>query len=89
MIRRVLLDWDKLFWMRGSVLRWYEFSWMLESHAQQEMAWQDAIDARRARDRAEQRAADQLQAMLDANPSGQLGHAKLDDADALRRSGLL
>jgi len=27
--------------------------------------------------------------MLDANPSGQLGHARLDDEEALGDSGLL
>jgi len=27
--------------------------------------------------------------MLDANPSGQLGHARLDDGQALEESGLL
>lgn len=67
----------------------YQFAWSLESHAQQRLAWQDAAQARIARDRAEARAAAQLQAMLIANPSGQLGRAQLDDEDALRRSGLL
>lgn len=67
----------------------YQFAWSLESHAQQRLAWEDAVQARIARDRAEARAAAQLQAMLTANPSGQLGRAKLDDEDALKRSGLL
>ena len=31
----------------------------------------------------------QLRAMLLANPSGALGHARLNDRDALERSGLL
>lgn len=67
----------------------YQFFWMLESHGQQRLSWEDAAEARIARARAEARAATQLQAMLAANPSGQLGHAKLDDEDALREAGLL
>lgn len=67
----------------------YNFLWMLESHAAQRMAWQDAEDMRIARLRAEAQAAAQLQAMLEANPSGQLGNAQLDDETALRESGLL
>lgn len=67
----------------------YNFFWMLESHSAQRLAWQDAEEARIARARAEAQAAAQLQAMLDANPSGQLGHAQLDDDDAILRSGLL
>lgn len=67
----------------------YQFAWMFESHAQQRLAWEDAAEARIARARAEARAAAQLRAMLDANPSGQLGHAKLNDEDALRRADLL
>nr|WP_255617235.1 hypothetical protein [Aurantimonas sp. VKM B-3413] len=62
---------------------------MFESHAQQRLAWRDAAEARRARIRAERLAAAQLQAMLDANPSGSLGHAQLDDEEVLRRAGLL
>jgi hypothetical protein len=73
----------------GRVMEIYQFFWMFESHAEQRLAWQDAAQARIARDRAEAQAAAQLRAMLDANPSGQLGHAALDDEDALRRSGLL
>ena len=67
----------------------YQFFWMLRSNHEQELAWQDAADARVARVRAEQQAAAQLEAMLDANPSGQLGNSQLDDQDALKRSGLL
>jgi hypothetical protein len=67
----------------------YQFFWMFESHAQQRLAWEDAAEARIARMRAEARAAEQLEAMLAANPSGALGHARLDDEDALRQSGLL
>lgn len=67
----------------------YEFFWTLESHHQQRLAWDDAAEARIARARAEAEAAAQLQAMLDANPSGSLGHAKLDDVEALKREGLL
>lgn len=67
----------------------YEIMWMFESHAQQRLSWNDAAQARIARARAEALAAAQLAAMLDANPSGQLGHATLDDEDALRKAGLL
>jgi hypothetical protein len=67
----------------------YQFAWSVESHAQQRLAWQDAVEARHARARAEAHAAAQLQAMLVANPSGSLGHAKLNDAEALKKSGLL
>jgi len=67
----------------------YQFFWMLESHAQQRLAWEDAAQMRIARERAERQAAAQLRAMLDANPSGSLGHATLNDDDALRESGLL
>lgn len=67
----------------------YEFIWMLESHHQQRLAWEDAAEARIARQRAELQAAAQLQAMLDANPSGSLGHAQLNDIEALKREGLL
>lgn len=42
-----------------------------------------------ARARAEARAEEQHKAMLNANPSGQLGHAVLNDVDALVRSGLI
>lgn len=67
----------------------YQFIWMFESHYQQRLAWRDAAEARIARERAEAMAAAQLRAMLEANPSGQLGHAALNDPDALRESGLL
>jgi hypothetical protein len=67
----------------------HQFFWSLESHAQQRLAWQDAVEARHARARAEAQAAAQLRAMLIANPSGSLGHAKLNDVDALKKSGLL
>jgi hypothetical protein len=67
----------------------YQFGFMLLSHYNQMRAWQDAAEARVARRRAEALAAEQAQAMLDANPSGQLGRAKLNDEGALRRSGLL
>lgn len=67
----------------------YQFVWMLESNAQQRLAWDDAAEARIARARAEARAEAQLAAMLTTNPSGALGHARLDDEDALRSSGLL
>ncbi|WP_208180033.1 hypothetical protein J4T85_019510 [Sinorhizobium medicae] len=67
----------------------YQFIWMVESHGQQRLAWHDAADARVARARAEERAEAQLQAMLIANPSGALGHAAIDDEEALRKAGLL
>lgn len=67
----------------------HQFFWSLESHAQQRLAWDDAVQARIARERAEAQAAAQLQAMLKANPSGSLGHAKLNDPDSLEASGLL
>jgi hypothetical protein len=67
----------------------YNFLWMLDSHAAQRLAWRDAEEMRVLRVRAEAQAAAQLQAMLDANPSGQLGNAELDDDEAIRNSGLL
>lgn len=67
----------------------YQFFWMFESHHQQRLAWDDAAEARIARARAEAQAAAQLRAMLEANPSGSLGHARLNDEEALLRSGLL
>jgi hypothetical protein len=67
----------------------FQFFWMFESHHHQRLAWKDAARARIARDRAETQSAAQLQAMLVANPSGALGDARLDDADNLKRSGLL
>lgn len=71
------------------LVRIYQMLWMFESHAEQRLAWEDAAQARIARARAEARAEAQLQAMLIANPSGALGHAKLNDEDALREAGLL
>jgi hypothetical protein len=73
----------------GRLVQIYQFFWMLESHAQQRLAWEDAEAMRIARARAEAQAAAQLRAMLDANPSGSLGHARLNDDEALRESGLL
>ena len=73
----------------GRLVQIYQFFWMLESHSQQRLAWEDADEMRFARLRAEQQAAAQLQAMLTANPSGSLGHARLNDEDVLRESGLL
>ena len=67
----------------------YQFFYMIESHQQQRLARQDAEQARIARARAEAQAAAQARAMLEANPSGQLGHAHLDDDEAIQRSGLL
>ena len=73
----------------GRLMEIYQFFWMFESHAQQRLAWEDAEQARIARARAEMLAAMQLRAMLDANPSGQLGNAQLNDPDSLEQSGLL
>jgi hypothetical protein len=70
-------------------LRLYEIYWMFSSHAHQRLAWNDAIEARQARLRAEAQAAAQLAAMLEANPSGSLGHAKLNDERALKDAGLI
>lgn len=67
----------------------YQFFWMIELHRAQRLAWKDAAEMRTARARAEEAAAAQASAMLDANPSGQLGSARLDDPAALRKSGLL
>ena len=71
------------------IMEIYNFIWMLESHSAQRLAWRDAEEMRIARMRAEAQASAQLRAMLDANPSGQLGNAALDDEDAIKRSGLL
>lgn len=67
----------------------YQFIWSLESHAQQRLAWDDAAEMRVARRRAEELAAARMQAMLDANPSGQLGDSQLNEIDKLKDSGLL
>lgn len=71
------------------LMQLHQFLWSLESHAEQRLAWEDAAEARIARRRAEAQAAEQLKMMLDANPSGSLGHAKLDDEETLKSSGLL
>lgn len=73
----------------SSLMEIYNFLWMIESHGAQRLAWQDAADMRIARRRAEDAAAAKASAMLDANPSVQLGSARLDDPAALRKSGLL
>jgi hypothetical protein len=73
----------------GRVMEIYQFVWMFESHAQQRLAWDDAAEARIARVRAEAEAQRQLRLMLDANPSGSLGHASLNDEDSLKKAGLL
>lgn len=67
----------------------YNFFWMLESHSQQRLAWEDAAQARVARDRAEKQARARMRAMLTAYPSGALGTAQLNDEEELKRSGLL
>lgn len=68
---------------------WYQLYWMFRSHREQRRAWEDAADMRIARRRAEELAADRLRAMLDANPSGQLGNSRLNDLGKLKDSGLL
>lgn len=70
-------------------VRLFELGWMLASRYQQMRAWDDAEQARQARARAEAQAVVQFQTMLDANPSGQLGNARLNDPQALKESGLL
>lgn len=67
----------------------HQFLFSLESQAAQRLAWEDAEQARLARARADMIAAMRMRAMLDANPSGQLGDAQLNDLKALKRSGLL
>ena len=67
----------------------YNFFWLVESQQQQRLAWEDAAEARIARARAEAHAAAQLRVILEANPSGMLGNAQLNDPDALKKSGLL
>ncbi len=75
--------------MMRQISEYVQFFWMFESHAQQRLAWEDAAEARIARVKAEEAAALQLQAMLDANPSGSLGHSKINDIEALKKEGLL
>ncbi|KKB76811.1 hypothetical protein VW29_19390 [Devosia limi DSM 17137] len=67
----------------------YRVYWMLRSHGEQKRAWRDAAQARIARDRAEAQAAARLQDMLNANPSGALGKATVNDSKALKKGGLL
>lgn len=73
----------------GKLVGIYQFFWMLESHSQQRLAWEDAASARIARERAEAQSRAQLQQMLEAHPSGALGDAHLNDDDALRKAGLI
>lgn len=73
----------------GGIMQIHQFLWSLESHRQQRLAWRDAEQARVARAQAEARADAQLQSMMIANPSGQLGRSALDDIESLRESGLL
>lgn len=71
------------------LVEFYQLLWMFESHHQQRLAWEDAEQARHSRARAEAQAAAQMRVMLLANPSGQLGSARLNDEEALREAGLL
>lgn len=73
----------------GGLISAYQFFWMLESHAQQRLAWNDSEQARIARIIAEARANAQHRAMVDANPSGQLGRSELGTSEVLKRGGLL
>lgn len=73
----------------GGLIQIYQFIWSLEAHREQRLAWRDAAEARRARLIAEARAAAQHQAMMKANPSGQLGRSALGTRDALEKGGLL
>lgn len=67
----------------------YQFIWSLEAHREQRLAWRDAAEARRARMIAEAKAQAQHIAMMDANPSGQLGRSALGSRDTLEKGGLL
>ena len=67
----------------------FQFFWMFESQHHQRLAWRDAEEMRIARARAEARAEAQHKSMMNANPSGQLGHSVFNDEDALRKSGLI
>lgn len=73
----------------GGLIQIYQFIWSLEAHREQRLAWRDAAEARRARLVAEARAQAQHQAMMQANPSGQLGRSALGTRDALKKGGLL
>ncbi|MCB1466076.1 MAG: hypothetical protein KDK08_02730 [Rhizobiaceae bacterium] len=73
----------------GTLLEIHNFLWSLEAHHHQRLAWADAEQARISRARAEAQSLAQIRAMLDANPSGQLGNAQLNDPESLMRSGLL
>ena len=73
----------------GAFIEIYNFLWSLEAHAQQRLVWEDAVQARAAKARAEAQSAAQMQAMLLANPSGQMGNAQLNDPSNLSESGLL
>lgn len=67
----------------------HQFFWSLESQSQQRLAWKDAELARIARAQAEARAEAQLNAMMIANPSGQLGRSALGGSETLKKGGLL
>lgn len=73
----------------GGLIQLYQFCWSLEAHREQRLAWRDAAEARRARLIAEARAAAQHRAMMEANPSGQLGHSALGTRETLQKGGLL
>jgi hypothetical protein len=73
----------------SKLFEYWQMGFTLASHYQQMLSWEDARLARIARERAEAIAAEQYRAMLEANPSGQLGTSQLDDEAALKRAGLL
>lgn len=73
----------------GGFIQIYQFIWSLEAHREQRLAWRDAAEARQARTIAEARAQAQHRAMMEANPSGQLGRSALGTRQALEKGGLL
>ena len=73
----------------NGLVQLHQFIWSLESQSQQRLAWKDAAQARTARAQAEARAEAQLNAMMSANPSGQLGRSELGGTDTLKKGGLL
>jgi hypothetical protein len=73
----------------SKLFSYYQMVRSFEVDRHQRLAWEDAEKARIARDKSIETAKEKAQAMLDANPSGQLGRSKLDDEAALKRAGLL
>lgn len=71
------------------LFEYWQMGFTLASQYQQILSWEDARQMRIARERSEAIAAEQARAMLDANPSGQLGRSQLDDEQSLKNAGLL